>query len=189
MATETKEEVKKCFIPNPKRLELGRHSYGSAEILSWGRPECVIKVGNFCSLAGGIKFIIDGNHRIDYASTFPFFEYLKYTAPPNVWGKTIPVIGNDVWIGMDVTIYSGVNISDGAVIAGQSVVTKNVPPYAVVAGNPATIRKYRFSSDIINRFLKCRWWDLPDPIIKTHLAPIFHNVELFLITAEKYAGK
>ena len=73
--------------------------------------------------------------------------------------KTV-TIGNDVWMGHNVNVLSGVNVGDGAVIAAGAAVTKDVPPYAMVAGVPATIKRFRFSKDIIDRLLRSKWWDL-----------------------------
>ena len=93
-------------------------------------------------------------------------------------------VGNDVWIADDVIIHSGIIIGDGSIIAGQSVVTKDVPPYAVVAGNPARIVKYRFSPDIIQRFINVKWWDLPESIVISKLACINNDPIKFLEVAE-----
>lgn len=153
-------------------LQLGEHSYGSATVRAWHRSRDVVRVGRFCSLADHVTFIVDGNHRIDTLSSFPFRERLGWTeCSPNVWGKETPSVGNDVWIASGATIYSGVHIGDGAVVAGQSIVTKSVPPYAVVAGNPARVVKYRFPPDVIEQLLALRWWDLPLHTIRERLAP------------------
>lgn len=166
-------------------MELGHHSYGSALIRQWTRCDTV-KVGKYCSIAGGVKIYIDGNHRMDTFSTFPFRERLGWhECPPNNWGKETPTIGNDVWIGDDVVMYSGVHIGDGAVIAGQSVVTKSVPPYAVVAGNPARIVKYRFDDETIKKFLEYKWWDLPDVVIREKLIPINNNIPALIETLKE----
>ena len=160
-------------------MELGEHSYGVANVKWWTTPNKV-KTGKFCSI-GGLTVFLDGNHRMDTFSTFPFAERLKWNeCKPNNWGKEVPVIGNDVWIGDNVVIYSGVNIGDGAVIAGQSVVTKSVPPYAVVAGNPARIVKYRFDKDTIEKLLKYKWWDLSLDIIRKELMPICDDMQKIL---------
>jgi acetyltransferase-like isoleucine patch superfamily enzyme len=161
-------------------LRLGNHSYvaGNPIIRAWNRQDVVIILGKFCSLAENITFVIDGNHRMDTFSTYPFRERFGWSeAPINTWGKETPVIGNDVWIGNNVTIYSGVTIGDGAVVAGQSVVTKPVPPYAVVAGNPARIVKYRFPPEVIEQLLQLKWWDLPDDVIRNKIIPVMNNIQ------------
>lgn len=122
-------------------------------------------IGRFCAIATDAKFIMNGaNHKISGLSTYPFSIF------GNGWEKVIPkagelpykgdtVIGNDVWIGYDVTIMPGIHIGDGAVIAAKSVVTKAIPPYAVVGGNPAKIIKMRFEESIIKKLLDIQWWD------------------------------
>ena len=92
----------------------------------------------------------------DWVEEYKSMERLSRTAD---MFETV-TIGNDVWMGHNVNVMSGVNVGDGAVIAAGSVVTKDVPPYAIVAGVPATIKRYRFSEDIIERLLRCKWWDL-----------------------------
>jgi acetyltransferase-like isoleucine patch superfamily enzyme len=163
-------------------IKLGEHSYkGDVRVLCWTRNDVVVNIGKFCSLATNIKFIIDGNHYYNRFSTFPFREIFKWNEiPPGNYGKETPIVGNDVWIASDVTIYSGVNIGDGAVIAGQSVVTKSVPPYAIVGGNPAKIIKYRFNQEIIDILLKHKWWDLPLDIIKSRLVKHYDNIDEFV---------
>lgn len=157
-------------------MTLGDYSYGTAIVQQWYRNDTV-KTGKFCSLGGNIKIVIDGNHRCDFLSTYPFNEYLGWEeCPKSGWGKETPIIGNDVWIANDVVIYSGVTIGDGAVIAGQSVVTKNVPAYSIVGGNPARILKYRFDEDTIKELLKYKWWDLPIDTIRLKLIPHFDNI-------------
>lgn len=166
-------------------LELGEHSYAHKDtyVKCW-HNKCVVKTGKYCSIAK-CKFVYDGNHNPYFASTYPFLE-LKHcsTAPANAYIKKAPVIGNDVWIADDAVIYGGVVIGDGAVVAGQSVVTKDVPPYAIVAGNPARVVKYRFPAETIERFLKARWWDMPHDLVCSQLAPVLDDVEEFLKRAE-----
>lgn len=161
-------------------MELGQYSYGTAIIHQWTRNDKV-KTGKFCSLAYNIHIYIDGNHHYDTFSTYPFRELFNWTeCPVNNWGKETPIIGNDVWIGDNVVIYSGCNIGDGSVVAGQSVVTKSVPPYAIVAGNPARIVKYRFDETTIQQLLKYKWWDLPLDIIRNRLIPYINNMTNFI---------
>ena len=149
--------------------DLGGFSYVDGEIsTSW--PAAALKVGKFCSIARGLHCMLGGNHRPECVSTYPFAQMLPMVKglkvkqlPPNGLPTTKGdiVIGNDVWIGQDVTILSGVKIGDGAVVGAKSVVTKDIPAYAIAAGNPAEVKKYRFDAKTIERMLKCHWWDWP----------------------------
>lgn len=152
----------------------GRHSYGELDVRTWDRTNAVVVGGNFCSIGPNVRVFIDGNHRIDTFSTFPFhiFPQTQNRDTWKPWGKETPTIGNDVWIGADVLILSGASIGDGAVVAARSVVTKPVPPYAVVAGNPARVVKYRFDPETIRDLLELKWWDLPDDVILREVVPL-----------------
>lgn len=165
-------------------FEFGPYSYGEPPVGfgDWGR-DGVIRTGKFCSVAGGLQFMVNGNHRMDGFTSYPL-HVLGCHVNTLPWGKSIPTIANDVWIGMGVTIYSGVDIGNGAVIAGNSVVTKSVPPYAVVAGNPARIVKYRFPPETIEKLLRYQWWDFPIETIKHRLAPLYENMEATLAEME-----
>ena len=164
---------------------LGEYSYGDSPVYygEWGRTG-TITTGKFCSIGGNLRFMINGNHRIDGFTSYPL-HILGLNTPTLPWGKSIPTIGNDVWISMNVTIYSGVDIGDGAVIAGNAVVTKSVPPYAVVGGNPARILKYRFTPDIIEKLLKYKWWNFPIDAIKMRLAPLYTDINATVNEIEK----
>jgi acetyltransferase-like isoleucine patch superfamily enzyme len=125
------------------------------------------EIGQFCSISDDV--IIGGaEHPIDWVSTSPVFQNVKHSGPKkrfskhNFEGIARTVIGNDVWVGKRVIIKAGVKIGDGAVIGAGAVVTKDVPPYAVVAGVPAKVLKYRFDEDTIAQLLKSKWWELSD---------------------------
>jgi len=136
-------------------------------------------IGKFCSIACGAKFIFNcANHTLKSLSTYTFplfFEEwdLPKSEVATAWdNKGDIVIGNDVWIGYDAVILSGVTIGDGAIIGTRAVVTKDVPPYTIVGGIPAkTIRK-RFSDDTITALLQINWWDWPEEKIKRHISDI-----------------
>ncbi|MDE6539988.1 MAG: CatB-related O-acetyltransferase [Ruminococcus sp.] len=121
-------------------------------------------IGKFCQIASGVEFVMNGaNHQMNAVSTYPFYimEGWEQSVPPlsELPHKGDTIIGNDVWIGQNVTILSGVHIGDGAIIGLNSVVGSDVPPYTIVAGNPAhTIRK-RFDDELIKLMLEFRWWD------------------------------
>lgn len=122
-------------------------------------------IGKFCAIAKGIEFIMSGaNHRIDSITTYPF------NIMGNGWEKSAPslsdlklkgdtIIGNDVWIGQNVTILPAVHIGDGAIIGANSVVAKNIPPYSVAVGNPCEVKRKRFDEDLIEYLLKIKWWN------------------------------
>lgn len=121
-------------------------------------------IGKFCQIAAGVNFVMNGaNHQMNAVSTFPFYIFGSWDqeAPSlsdlPIKGDTI--VGNDVWIGQNVTILPGVHIGDGAIIGLNSTVTKNVPPYTIVAGNPAKFIRKRFDDELIDLMLKLKWWD------------------------------
>lgn len=125
------------------------------------------KIGSFCSLADNINIGLS-SHPLNYLTTSPFMyvDLLGYNDKcREIYTKPVE-IGNDVWIGSNVSIMMGVKIGDGAVIGAHALVNKDVPPYAVVAGVPAKILKYRFDEKTIKELLELKWWDLDDEIIK-----------------------
>jgi len=173
-------------------IKSGKSTYlcANSKLLYWGHipsSQAILKIGHYTSIAENVNFFADGNHRFDHASSFPFYELLHIkNAPHNGWGKGAPTVGNDVWIGRDSKIMSGVHIGDGAVIAAGSIVTKDVEPYSVVGGNPAKFIKYRFSKDIISKFLEIKWWDLPNEFILNELAPIQDDIYKWIEKCESY---
>ena len=121
-------------------------------------------IGKFCQIAAGVEFVMNGaNHQMNCASTFPFyiFEGWNEEAPKisDLPLKGDTVVGNDVWIGQNATILPGVHIGDGAIIGLNSVVSNNIPPYTIAAGNPARVIKKRFDDELIDLLLKLKWWD------------------------------
>lgn len=130
--------------------------------------DSVVRIGNYCSIAKNVTFFVDGNHRTDLATTFPLGRLGVGEKVPCGWGKGAPRVGSDVWIGAGVTVMSGVSIGHGAVVAAGSVVTKDVDPYVIVAGNPAVWKKPRFADDAVARaLLESEWWELPESNVVT----------------------
>lgn len=134
-------------------------------------------IGKFCQIASGIRIIMNGaNHRMNSVTTYPF------NIMGNGWEKVTPklkdlpfkgdtIIGNDVWIGQNVTILPGVHIGDGAIIGANSVVTKDVPAYHIAGGNPCKIIRKRFNEELINYLEEIKWWDWEEE-------KIFKNLEI-----------
>jgi virginiamycin A acetyltransferase len=128
-------------------------------------------IGKFCQIASDVRFIMNGgNHAIDGFSTFPFrafgHEWQDVPLNPDYKGDTI--IGNDVWIGNSVTIMPGVNVGDGAILASNALITKDVAPYQIVGGNPAKLIRERFDVQTTQALLRLKWWDWPIEKITHH---------------------
>lgn len=140
----------------------------------WG-PNCYIgahihgiTIGSFSSIARNVS-VQEANHRFECLST--------YHVQRNVFNKPLEqdlvskgpiVIGNDVWIGANAVVLSGVQIGDGAIVGAGAVVTKNIPPYAIVGGNPARVLRYRFEPPMVEALLQLGWWNWPLEQIKLH---------------------
>lgn len=143
-------------------------------------------IGNYCSIAHAITFVMGRNHDYNAVSTAAFGEIFKRDIPKSIHKRCTNhnqlVIGNDVWLGRGCTIMSGVHIGNGAIVAAGAVVTKDVPPYAIVGGNPAKLIRYRFDNDTIARLQKLKWWYWPLEKLVTAIDDMA-DVEVFL---EKY---
>ncbi len=137
-----------------------------------------VDVGRFCSISWNVS--ATGNtHDYRSLSAHPFtrlksFGFVDENEP--LEHETI-TIGNDVWIGANVSILSGITIGDGAIVGAGGVVTKDIPPYAIVVGNPAKILKYRFDNEVISILLEAKWWNLPRNIIKENISLFEQKME------------
>lgn len=154
-------------------------------------------IGNFCAIAKGVEFVMNGaNHRMNCATTYPFYimggDWGGMIAPvvDQLPLKGDTVIGNDVWIGQNVTIMPGVHIGDGAIIGADSTVATNIPPYAVAVGNPARVIRLRFDDETIELLERLKWWDLPIEEID-RLIPILTNphIEDMKLAVEEYLAQ
>lgn len=145
---------------------IGAHSYGRPKV-RFPESGAKLAIGRFCSIADKVEILLGGNHRTDWVSTFPFAAFA------DVWPQARGLhgyhatrgdvtIGSDVWLGSGAMILSGVRIGHGAVVAAQAVVTRDVPPYAIVGGNPARQLRLRFDEATVAALLETSWWDLDD---------------------------
>ncbi len=150
--------------PHYAAYQIGCRTYGRPVVAAYDEHDSPLVIGKYTSIAVGAVIMLGGEHRIDTVSTYPFKQLLPGAEHANdtSFSRGPVVIGNDVWIGNAAMILSGRTIGDGAVIAANAVVTKDVPPYAVVGGNPARVLKFRFSPDIIGALQAIAWWDWPE---------------------------
>jgi acetyltransferase-like isoleucine patch superfamily enzyme len=170
---------------------MSKYTYGHIEKHTFPNNPNKLEVGSFCSIASGVQVWLSGNHRTDWVTTYPFghinqniFNNFDGTGHPASKGDVI--IGNDVWIGANVTIMSGVTIGDGAVIACDSHVVKNIEPYSIVGGNPAKFIKYRFNTEQIEKLLEIKWWNWDDEKINRYTPLLCNqNIDRFIEEALK----
>lgn len=138
-------------------------------LFNWQEFGDKLIIGNFCAIANGVQFLMgSANHRMSSVTTYPFSAF------GGIWENIVPphlsqlpkkgdiIIGNDVWIGRESMIMPGVNVGNGAIIGARSLVTKDVPPYAIVGGNPAKILKMRFDEELVSLLEKLQWWNFDE---------------------------
>ena len=181
------KKTKIGYYSNLIDVTIGEYTY-----LGDHNSVCNVRIGSFCSIASFCS-IGGGNHDYTRVSSSPVFEKGK-----NIFNKNLGnlpktkqekiVIGNDVWIGENVFIKPGITIGNGAVIGAHAVITKNIPPYAIVAGCPAKIIKYRFDKEIIKKIEETRWWDMEEKQLKK-MASHFDDIHSFLMECEKNGKK
>lgn len=170
--TELRDQLKG---PN---IEIGRYTYASSPVNLNNMP-CPIRIGKYCSIAAGLQFNVGGGHHLDCGSTFPFDAI---DAWPEADGELYPhhkglaiIIGNDVWIGLNVAIMHNSPVGDGAVIGAYSVVREAVRPYAIVIGNPAREVGRRFDDATVEKLLALKWWDWPEEKVRANIKLITSN--------------
>jgi acetyltransferase-like isoleucine patch superfamily enzyme len=170
---EDASSIRREFEVHNSKVFVGRYTYGAARILihTYGQ-RATLTIGDFCSLADGINFLLGGDHPLDRFTTYPFGHpaFVKELGGENIVHESVRkrdiVIGNDVWIGKNATIMYGITIGDGAVIAANAHVCRDVAPYEIVGGNPIQHLRFRMDEELRNLMLELRWWQLEDEQIK-----------------------
>jgi acetyltransferase-like isoleucine patch superfamily enzyme len=156
-------------------FEIGAHTYFSPdlELRTYFAGERIV-IGKYCSVGDQVLITTGGLHRIEIASSYPFSPLDTYRSTSDT------TIGSDVWIGTRAMVRGGVNIGHGAVIGAGAVVFEDVPPFAVAAGNPATVIRYRFSRAAIDRMLNIAWWDWPPGRVRANVEWFYKPITEFL---------
>ena len=170
----------------PQHVMVGRFTYGvtrNSFVRASALAPC--SIGAFSAIGPDVLIYGQAEHRLDSTSSYPFrSQYFMAGAPPAEPLTRGPVrIGNDVWIGSRAIILSGVCIGDGAVIGAGAVVSRDVPAYAIAAGNPARVVRQRFSPEIVAKLLEIRWWDWPEEKIRRFEPLLSGDMEAFLKAA------
>lgn len=157
--------------PKLKKYKIGKYSYGHPIVVDFNQGS-TLEIGHYCSIARNVTLMLGGEHSYKNISSFPFKtikrEWTDHIFPftddfvesekSDAFSKGNIIIGSDVWIGRNAMILSGVEVGHGAVIGAGTLVTKDVPPYAIVVGNPAKIINYRFKEEEIKVLLETAWW-------------------------------
>ena len=156
-------------------IKVGRYTYGPLDVEIGNNFE-KLYIGEFCSIADKVKFLLSVEHEVNTISTYPFKakfgdEFLSSTSKGDI------IVDDDVWIGYGATIMSGVHIGQGAVVAAGAVVTKDVPPYAIVGGVPAKVIRYRFEPEMIDELQKVDYSKLTKEDIEKHIDDLYTELK------------
>lgn len=155
-------------------VKVGKHTYGGLNVLNCTSNKLVI--GNYCSIAKQTAFILGVDHRMSGVSTYPFKKLMLHGEQEAI-SKGDIIIEDDVWIGYGAIILSGVHIGQGAAIAAGAVVSKDVPPYAIVGGVPAKIIKYRFSEPVRRQLERIDFSKIDDEFVEKHISQLYEEID------------
>lgn len=158
---------------NYKNIKVGNYTYGKLNVYDFG-SNSKLRIGSCCSISDQVYFLLAGEHELQNISTFPFRRQILHQAPEST-SKGGIIVEDDVWIGTNVTILSGVRISQGSVIASGAVVIKDTPPYAVVGGVPAKIIKFRFSEEVVSQLLNIDFSALDRDFIRDNIDKFYRG--------------
>lgn len=159
-------------------VTVGKGTYGPIIIQSlYVTPDEKLTIGNYVSIAPNVTFMLGVNHQMQTATTFPFYSKLVKRSPIDALSNGPITIEDEVWIGTNALIFSGVRVGKGAIIAAGSIVTKDVPPYAIVGGNPAKVIRYRFTDEIIQILKPICFVDFSEEWIKENVELIYKKIE------------
>ena len=157
-------------------IVVGDYSYGDINAFYNGGDEKLI-IGSFCSIGPNVVFVLSADHKTNYFSTYPFKAKITHTAKHEAISKGNIILDDDVWVSCNCTILSGVHIGQGAIVAAGSVVSNDIPPYAIVGGVPAKLIRYRFNSEMIEHLLSIDYSKLSKELIENNLDSLYTELE------------
>lgn len=161
-----------------KNVSVGKATYGMLQIQSLFEQEGEqLIIGNYVSIAPGVQFLLGVNHQINTFTTFPLYSRYINRSPVDALNKGPLVVEDEVWIGTDAILFSGVRVGKGAIISAGAIVTKDVPPYAIVGGTPAKLIKYRFSEDIIAELMSIHLKDMSKEWIIKNIDALYQEIK------------
>lgn len=161
------------------KVNVGKMSYGSLEVKSFGNKDEELIIGDYVSIAENVLFILGGNHQINSVTNYPLFSKLIGVSPElDSMSKGKILIGNEVWIGANAIILSGVSVGKGAIIAAGSVVSKNVEPYSIVGGNPAKLIRFRFNEEIMEALKDFNLSDFDENVIINNIKEFYSPLDI-----------
>lgn len=158
---DEKSSRKTNWYKHPQ-VSVGRYTYGIVHetIPLMESPNWTVEVGSFCSFAPAVRLVF-GLHQVNRPTSFPISEFVRNEWNRDLWVEESIRIGHDVWIASNALILTGVTIGNGAVVAAGAVVSRDIPPYAIVAGVPARVVRWRMSPDQVQKMQEIAWWDWP----------------------------
>jgi chloramphenicol O-acetyltransferase type B len=166
------------FLRRYPQYQMGLGSYGLPIVHDW-QEGATLRIGSYCSIAERVEIFLGGHHRTDWVSTYPFPAMIAEAA--GISGYAVSrgdvVVGSDVWLCSNSIILSGVSIGHGAVVAAGAVVSRDVAPYSIVAGNPARHIRWRFAPEVCTELLAAAWWDWPEQEVR-EISPLLCSDQL-----------
>ena len=157
-------------------IMVGKYTYGGIKINDWGKNDNKVIIGSYCSIGPNTYFLLGSDHNLNTITTYPLKVKKLKTEEKEAISKGNIELKDDVWVGANVTICSGITIGQGAVIGTGAVVTKDIPPYAIAVGVPAKVIKYRFSEEVITKFLQLDIVSLLDSVSEKNISLFYQEI-------------
>lgn len=180
---DEKASAKINWAKHPQ-VSIGRYTYGIVhesvplmDSVNWS-----LSVGSFCSIAPGVRFVFGRHEHLEGPTTFPIREFVRGHWDTTLWEKESIQVGHDVWIASNVLVLSGAKIGHGAVIGAGAVVARDIPPYAIAAGVPAKVLRWRMSEEQRSKMMEIAWWDWSKEKILANEALLYGDLDAFIAT-------